>query len=107
MHVPDLEYLVAAAHSGEHDRLPEPVWCGEPGGHRRAGNRGDGGEHGGGGVILQGDGWKAERVRLSAFHLSGYPRFLYNDLLCTRKQEQDIIRIKNGIKDDRRWGYGY
>lgn len=65
MHVPDLKYLVPAAHSGEHDRLPESVWGGKSRGDCGAGHRGDGGEHGSGGGVLQGDGREAESVRLS------------------------------------------
>ena len=56
MHVPDTEYLVAAADPGECDRLPEPVRECESGGNRRGRHCGDGGEYIGGGGVLQGDG---------------------------------------------------
>lgn len=38
--------------SGKYDRLPEPVRGGESGGYRRAGDCGDGCEHGGSGDLL-------------------------------------------------------
>ena len=62
MYVLDFEYLVPAADSSEHDRLPEPVRKREPDSHRGAGHCGDRGEYGGGNHILQGDGQEPESV---------------------------------------------
>lgn len=52
MHVPDTEYLVAAADPGECDRLSEPVWERESGGDRGTGDCGNIGEYAGGGGVL-------------------------------------------------------
>lgn len=52
VHVPDYQYLVAAADPCECDRLPKPVQEREPGSHRRGGDCSDGGEYGGCGDIL-------------------------------------------------------
>lgn len=52
MHVPDSEYFVAAAHSGQPDRLPDAVRERKSDGGRRAGNLGDGGEYRGGDCVL-------------------------------------------------------
>ena len=52
MYVFDIEYIVSAADPDECDRLSVAIWEREPDGDRRAGNRGYGGEYGGGGGVL-------------------------------------------------------
>lgn len=71
MHVPDTEYLVAAADPDEYYRVSEPVREREPDGDRGAGDRGDGGEYGGGGGVLQDSGREAEDVSSSLKILAG------------------------------------
>ena len=52
MYVFDTEYLVAAVDSDECDCLSVTIWERESDGNRGAGDRGDGGEYGGGGGVL-------------------------------------------------------
>lgn len=69
MYVFDTEYLVAAADPDEYYRVSEPVREREPDGDRGAGDRGDGGEHGGGGGVLQDSGREAEDVSSSLLYV--------------------------------------
>ena len=59
MYVSDSEYFFPSAHSRQCHRLPRAIRQCEPHGDRRPGDRGDGGEHIGGGGVLQGDGQEA------------------------------------------------
>lgn len=59
MYLPDPEHFIFAADPGECDRVPRAVRQRESDGDRGAGDCGDGGEYGGGGGVLQGDGWEA------------------------------------------------
>ena len=52
VYVFDLEYLIAAADSSEHDRVQKPVRVGESGGYCRAGHCGDSGEYADGDDLL-------------------------------------------------------
>lgn len=45
-------------------------------------------------------------MRLSVLNPFVCPKLLYNVLSCTKTQEQSIIRIENGIRFNRRRGYG-
>lgn len=56
MYLFDFEYIFPAINPGQHHRLPHAVWQCESDGDRRARDRGDDGEHAGGGGVLQGDG---------------------------------------------------
>ena len=69
MHFFDSEYFVPAAHSGVHDRVPLAIREREPYGDRGPRDRGDTGEHAGGGGVCEGDGSeKAEGVSSPLFH---------------------------------------
>ena len=61
MHLPYHKHLLAPAHPGECDRLPEPVREREPGGYRGGRDTGHVGEHRGSDPVLQGDGEKKEK----------------------------------------------
>ena len=73
MHFPDPEHFFPAADPGQCYRLPRAVRQRESHGDRWAGDCGDGGEHGGGGGVLQDDGKKVENTK--ALRLPGYSFF--------------------------------
>lgn len=65
MYIFDYQYFLLTVDSSECNRVSESVREREPDGDRGAGDRGDGGEYGGGGGVLQDSGREAEDVSSS------------------------------------------